>query len=155
MAARIPPCTVPIGLACVASASTILAMAVSRSRVDVVEPHYSRTCMSTVEIRAERAADVDAVRAVHAEAFGRPDEAVLVERLRERARPYLALVAVEGEDVVGHVVFAPVTLHCYQAPYTITALAPLAVRPAWQRREIGSALVGDGPAARPAAGRQR
>jgi putative acetyltransferase len=109
--------------------------------------------MSTVEIRAERAADVDAVRAVHAEAFGRPDEAVLVERLRERARPYLALVAVEGEDVVGHVVFAPVTLHCYQAPYTITALAPLAVRPAWQRRGIGSALVRDGLAACRAAGR--
>ena len=84
--------------------------------------------MSSVEIRTERGADVDAVRAVHTEAFGRPDEALLVERLRERARPYLALVAIEGEDVVGHVVFAPVTLHCYQAPYTITALAPLAER---------------------------
>ena len=83
--------------------------------------------MSSVEIRTERGADVDAVRAVHTEAFGRPDEALLVERLRERARPYLALVAIEGEDVVGHVVFAPVTLHCYLAqedPSGLSAMAP-------------------------------
>src|SRR5438094_442107 len=52
-----------------------------------------------------------------------------------------------------HVVFAPVTLHCYQAPYTITALAPLAVRPAWQRGGIGSVLMRQGLAACATAGR--
>src|SRR5438094_7547044 len=103
--------------------------------------------MSSVAIRTEREADGAAVRAVHTEAFGRPDEARLVERLRERARPYLALVALDGDEVVGHVVFAPVTLHCYQAPYTITALAPLALRPACPRGGIGSVLVRQGLAA--------
>jgi putative acetyltransferase len=100
--------------------------------------------MSTVDIRPERADDVAAIRAVHTEAFGRPDEARLVDRLRARAHPYLGLVAADGGQVVGHIVFAPVTLHCYQAPYTITALAPMAVRPASQRRGIGSRLVRDG-----------
>ena len=106
----------------------------------------------TITIRPERPDDVDAVGAVTTEAFGRPDEAGLVERLRARARPYLALVAVADSAVVGHIVFAPITLHCYQAPYTITALAPMAVRPAWQRRGIGSALVREGLAACRAAG---
>jgi putative acetyltransferase len=105
-----------------------------------------------VTVRPERAADAGAVRDVQATAFGRPDEARLVERLRERATPYLGLVALDGDAVVGHVVLAPVTLHCYQAPYTIMALAPLAVRPAWQRRGVGAALVRAGLAACRAAG---
>jgi len=109
--------------------------------------------MNTVEIRPERAADVAAIRTVHTEAFGRPDEAGLVDRLRERARPYVGLVAADGGEIVGHIVFTPVTLHCYQAPYTITALAPLAVRPAWQRRGVGAALVREGLAACRAGGR--
>lgn len=67
----------------------------------------------TVVIRPEAAADAAAVRAVNTEAFGRPDEARLVERLRERARPYLGLVAVDAAEVVGHIVFAPVTLGFY------------------------------------------
>ena len=109
--------------------------------------------MSAIEIRRERASDAAAVRLVNTEAFGRPDEARLVERLRARAPLYLGLVATTGADVVGHIVFSPVTLHCYQAPYTITALAPMAVRPAWQRRGIGTALVREGLAACRAAGR--
>ncbi|HEX9822506.1 MAG TPA: N-acetyltransferase [Methylomirabilota bacterium] len=102
--------------------------------------------------RPEHPDDAAAVGEVHTAAFGRPDEARLVERLRARARPYLALVATAGDEVVGHIVFAPVTLHCYQAPYTILALSPMAVRPAWQRRGIGSALVRDGLAACRASG---
>jgi len=95
-------------------------------------------------IRREHPDDAVAVGQVHTAAFGRPDEARLVERLRARARPYLGLVAIDRDEVVGHIVFAPVTLHCYQAPYTVLALSPMAVRPAWQRRGIGSALVRDG-----------
>jgi putative acetyltransferase len=89
---------------------------------------------------------------MHTAAFGRGDEAALVDRLRARARLYLGLVAVHGDGVVGHIVFTPVTLHCYQAPYTILALAPMAVRPDRQRQGIGSALVREGLAACRAAG---
>ncbi|HEU4368988.1 MAG TPA: N-acetyltransferase [Methylomirabilota bacterium] len=100
-----------------------------------------------ITIRAEQPGDAATVGEVHTAAFGRPDEARLVERLRARARPYLGLLAVDGAEVVGHIVFAPVTLHCYQAPYTVLALAPMAVRPASQRRGVGSALVREGLAA--------
>ena len=106
----------------------------------------------TFEIRSERAADAEAVSTVNAAAFGRPDEARLVERLREHAQLYLGLVALADGTVVGHILFTPVTLHCYQAPYTVIALAPMAVLPAWQHRGIGSALVRDGLEACRAAG---
>jgi putative acetyltransferase len=52
----------------------------------------SRECT----IRPECPADAEAVRAVNTAAFGRPDEARIVERLRERAQVYLGLVATEG-----------------------------------------------------------
>jgi putative acetyltransferase len=89
---------------------------------------------------------------VNLAAFGQPDEADLVERLRRNAARYLGLVAVDEGEVVGHILFTPVTLHCYQAPYTILALAPMAVRPERQRQGIGSTLVREGLAACRAAG---
>ena len=105
-----------------------------------------------IAIRPEQPDDAVAVSEAHTAAFGRPDEARIVERLREHARPYLGLVATDADELVGHILFTPVTLHCYQAPYTILALAPMAVRPAWQRRGIGSALVRRGLEACRAAG---
>ena len=109
--------------------------------------------MGPVSVRAERDSDAAAVHAVNLEAFGRPDEARLVERLRATARPYLGLVATDDAEIVGHIVFAPVTLQREPAPRSIFALAPMAVLPAWQRRGIGSALVREGLAAGRAAGR--
>jgi putative acetyltransferase len=106
----------------------------------------------TLEIRRERAGDAGAVRAVNEAAFGRADEARLIERLRKRATLYLGLLAVDEDAVVGHILFTPVTLHCYQAPYTVMALAPMAVRPDRQRRGVGSALVRAGLGACRAAG---
>ena len=56
-----------------------------------------------MQIRAERPDDVRAVCTVHEAAFGRPDEAQLVARLRAEARPFVSLVAERGGRVVGHV----------------------------------------------------
>jgi putative acetyltransferase len=98
-----------------------------------------------VLVRPEASRDAAAVREIHALAFGRPDEAQIVEALRERARPYLGLVATgePAEDgvVLGHVAFGPATLHGSGALFTLLALGPMAVRPARQRQGIGSALV--------------
>lgn len=96
------------------------------------------------EVRPEAAEDVIAVTGVHDAAFGRTLEGRLVESLRKRARPYVGLVAVEGGAIAGHIAFSPVTLHCYQALFTLLSLGPMAVRPAWQRTGIGSALVREG-----------
>jgi putative acetyltransferase len=96
---------------------------------------------SMVNVRAEAEADVADVRAVHDAAFGRPDEARLVDALRQRARPYLGFVALEHGRVAGHVAFSGATLHCYGALFEILALGPMAVLPRFQRRGVGSVLV--------------
>jgi putative acetyltransferase len=105
-----------------------------------------------IAIRREAPADADAVREVHTLAFGQPDEAALVDRLRDRAAWYLGLVAVDGGALVGHIVFTPVPLDTGAGVCTLLALAPVAVRPARQRHGIGSALVREGLAACRAAG---
>lgn len=94
-------------------------------------------------IRAERAEDHDAIRAVVRAAFGSPVEARLVEEIR--SSPHfivdLALVADVGGHIVGHVMISYTALHDGDRHRQIHMLSPLAVTPAFQRRGIGSALV--------------
>ena len=92
------------------------------------------------QIRPERAADTAAVRAVNRAAFETGAEAELVDALRERVEPVISLVADATGSIVGHILFSPVTLSGH-AELKIMGLAPMAVRPAEQRRGIGSALV--------------
>jgi putative acetyltransferase len=98
-----------------------------------------------VLVRPERPGDEAAVRKVNESAFGRPDEARLVEALRAQARPFLSLVAEADGDIAGSVVFTPVTLAGF--PHLLMGLAPMAVRPDHQRRGVGSALGRSGVAA--------
>ena len=63
-----------------------------------------------MEIRAERETDLDAVRAVNTSAFETPSEANLVEALRKQATPIVSLVAEDGDDIIGHIMFSPVSL---------------------------------------------
>lgn len=92
-----------------------------------------------------------AVRGVVEEAFGRRDEADLVERLFDSATIVCSLAASEGADVVGYVLFSDVRVEG-ERPGILASLAPLAVRPSVQRRGIGSALVRAGLEACAAAG---
>lgn len=94
-----------------------------------------------VAVRPEAAADRDAVRTIHREAFAGPAEADLVEALRRDGDLILSLVAAADEPV-GHIAFSRLTLP--DAPVRASALAPLAVLPSCQRQGIGTALVEDG-----------
>ena len=96
-----------------------------------------------MQIRPEQAADIAAIHAVNRAAFDSDTEADLVDALREHADPIISLVADDGGSIVGHILFSPVTLSGH-ADLKIMGLAPMAVRPAEQRRGIGSALVGAG-----------
>lgn len=97
-----------------------------------------------ITIRAETAGDVPAVRRVNVSAFGRPEEADLVDALRAAARPHISLVALVQGQVVGHIFFSPVTLEAEAVAPAIFGLAPVAVSPERQNQGIGSQLVREG-----------
>ena len=94
-----------------------------------------------ITIRPEKEADFDAVRQVNTVAFGRAAEAALVDALRKAADPLISLVAVEDDQVVGHILFTPVTIESGDAEAPALGLAPMAVLPAYQRQGVGSQLV--------------
>lgn len=100
--------------------------------------------MSAIAIREEREEDRAAVRRVVERAFGRGDEADLVERLHRDGDVIVARVAVADGAVVGYVLFSRLRVDGGRAPLAAASLAPLAVLPALQRRGIGSALVRHG-----------
>ena len=99
---------------------------------------------STVEVRAESQGDALAIRSVHEQAFGGPLEARLVEMLRSADRVVLSLVAVAEGNVLGHVLFSPVTVEPPSPDLRWVALGPIGVLPAHQGRGIGSRLVREG-----------
>ena len=105
-------------------------------------------------IRREEARDIDAVRLVNESAFGQPDEAGIVDALRGLAEA-ISLVAVLDNQVVGHILFTPVSIDEADPRLSASGLAPMAVLPEFQRRGIGSALVHDGLEACRAAGLSR
>jgi putative acetyltransferase len=97
-----------------------------------------------MKIRAEKLQDVEAVRRVNVKAFGRESEANLVESLRGIASTF-SFVAVEFEQIVGHIFFSPVTIQGKCADdLLILGLAPVAVLPDYQRQGIGSLLIQHG-----------
>jgi putative acetyltransferase len=95
--------------------------------------------------RREQPADRAAVREVHRLAFGRDDEARLVDALRDEGHARCSLVAEERGRIVGHILFSslPIVGEGGSAVEAL-ALAPVAVVPSHQRRAIGSELVRDG-----------
>ena len=84
-----------------------------------------------MEIRFEEAHDLVAIRSLLISAFGGPGEAGLVD----------AMVAVEQNEIVGHVMYSRL-----EAQIRAVALAPIAVAPARQGRGVGSALIAAGNA---------
>jgi putative acetyltransferase len=94
-----------------------------------------------IVIRREGLGDAAAVRRVNESAFGRPDEAELVAALIVAGAAILSLVAAIESDVVGHVLFSPVSVDTTTSPVSALGLAPLAVLPACQRNDVGSSLV--------------
>ncbi len=88
------------------------------------------------QIEPEIPSDAPAVGEVVAAAFGQPDEARLVAALRASHAAKITLVARVKGALVGHVMFSAM-----RAPERSLGLAPVSVRPAWQGRGVGSALI--------------
>ena len=100
---------------------------------------------SLLKIRPERPQDSPGIFAIHAAAFSTsafnvPAEAELVDALRSQVQPLVSLVAESGEEIIGHILFSPVSLADESGLY-LMGLAPMAVKPGLQRHGIGSQLV--------------
>jgi len=96
-----------------------------------------------VGIRAETADDLAAIRRVNVAAFGRENEARLVQTLRSSPGFIrdLSLVAADADHVVGHILFSSIRILSGVSPIAALALAPMAVLPGLQSRGLGSRLV--------------
>jgi predicted N-acetyltransferase YhbS len=100
-----------------------------------------------LKIRSERPADVAAIGALTTAAFktaphSSGTEACIVEALRTAGALALSLLAVEGDEILGHVAFSPVAIAGARGHWY--GLGPVSVRPDRQNRGIGQALIRSG-----------
>lgn len=91
-----------------------------------------------LHVREETSADHAAIRSLLLSAFPLPSEANVVERLRADGEVVVALVALDGETLVGHVMASPM-----RAPFPALGLAPLCVHPERRNTGIGARLVAE------------
>lgn len=98
---------------------------------------------ATVTLRAESDGDADAIALVTRRAFdGAPhsdgSEADIIDRLRQAGALIVSLIAVEDDQVVGHVAISPVE---WPGSGRWAGLGPVSVEPDRQGAGIGAALI--------------
>jgi putative acetyltransferase len=101
----------------------------------------SKLSTSTMSIRNETAADIPLIRELNRRAFGRDDEADLVDRLRDDGAVIGSMAALQSGHVVGHILFSKVRIERDDDTVEVAALGPMAVDPDHQGGGIGSLLI--------------
>lgn len=92
-------------------------------------------------IRPETPEDIEAIRYVNDQAFGRENESWLIDELREHGVLTISLVAIQDDEIVGHISFSPAVVKSGGSSFEVINLAPVAVLPVYQRVGIGSQMV--------------
>jgi predicted N-acetyltransferase YhbS len=96
-----------------------------------------------IKIRPETRSDIKAIGQVNDLAFGQADEGLIVEKLRRNPAfvKELSFVALFNGEVVGHILFFPVSIRGEHAASPSLALAPMSVLPELQNMGIGGQMV--------------
>jgi len=104
-----------------------------------------RALRSGITIRLEQHQDIEGIRRVNRSAFDGEYEAEVIDLLRMNCPDICSLVASDGENIIGHILFSPAQIVQAEG-WTISGmgLGPLAVLPSHQGRGIGSALCQEG-----------
>jgi putative acetyltransferase len=96
-----------------------------------------------IKIRKEESIDIEQVREIVRAAFPSDAESKLVDALRSSGKAIVSLVAVQENQVLGHILFSPVSTTPPGESKGI-GLAPVAVHPRVQSQGIGSQLIREG-----------
>jgi HAD superfamily hydrolase (TIGR01509 family) len=95
----------------------------------------------SLTLRFEAPGDEPAIRHLHEQAFNQSSEADLVDLVRRNGTAVLSMVAVQIDDVIGHVLLTPVTADTAPGRQGGLGLGPIAILPEWQRKGIGCRLM--------------
>ncbi|MFC5472283.1 GNAT family N-acetyltransferase [Cohnella suwonensis] len=101
----------------------------------------------SIIIRSEIESDHTQVHDVNWVAFGnREDEATLVERIRNTPNfvPQLSIVAELDGEIVGHLLLSKAEVVDDNNLHEVIVLAPIAVKPDYQKQGIGKQLIYEG-----------
>jgi putative acetyltransferase len=103
---------------------------------------------SQLLIRPETPQDIAAIQRVNNLAFGRTNEGELVVALKalQSFDPRLSLVAEREAEILGYVLFFPITIQAETDSVPALSLGPIAVHPNHQNKGIGGKLIRSGQA---------
>lgn len=100
-----------------------------------------------INIRPEQLADYEQITQINDLAFGQPTEGRLVEQIRQLPDfiPELSLVAELDGQIIGYILFSLVQVVADNGNHAaMLCLAPLAVLPEFQNKNVGTSLVKEG-----------
>ncbi len=96
-----------------------------------------------ITIREERSSDLKTINEINDLAFGQPQEALVINKIRASGAEILSLVAEIDDRVVGHIFFSPAEIEYNDEKIVGMGLAPMAVLPEFQKKGIGKALINE------------
>lgn len=108
-----------------------------------VQKNSAMINLNNILIRETNAKNFDNIMIVEKQAFGYDKEAKLVaELLADRtAEPMVSLLAFCKDEAIGHILFTRVYFDNQKEQPMMHILAPLAVKPEYQRQGIGGMLI--------------
>lgn len=102
-----------------------------------------------MKIRKSTQSERKEILNIHSQAFGK-DKGPVISKLvndllaDETALPILSLVAVDNDNIIGHILFTKVVVTRAENRIFAQILAPLAILPEEQKKGIGKKLINEG-----------